>query len=272
MGAINFVDTGTTILAYQHDGALDAPALVLINPLGSDMRIWDAVVPHFVGSHAVIRFDKRGHGLSSAPSGEYRVDDFTADVIALMDLLGIQAAALAGASIGGLIALSTAHHNPQRVRSLVLCDTAAKLGTADYWQQRMDAVAAQGLQAMSSTILERWFAPDYHTRQPAAYQGYLNMLSRTDEAGYAASCAALRDADLRDVLPTIEQQALVICGAQDCATPPDVVKPLAEALPNATFELIPEAGHTVSVEQPAYLAEAMQRFLKPPAGFAPHTK
>lgn len=259
---MDFFSNNDVTIAYQTSGIESSETLVFINSLGSDLRIWDAVLPHFENDYRLLCFDKRGHGLSDTPQGSYSLDAFTSDLIALLDHLKIEQATLIGVSIGGMIALNTVIQHPHRIKSLILCDTAAKLGSDDYWNERIRAVEIQGLDGMGETILSRWFAPSYAENHAAAYRGYFNMLSRTNQAGYIASCAALRDADLRDDIVSIKQASLVLCGAEDSATPPDVVRELAEALPDAQFDLIAGAGHTPSVEQPDVLAEKIDNFLK----------
>jgi 3-oxoadipate enol-lactonase len=245
-------------LAHRHP----KPTIVFINSLGTDFRIWDDAVPHFSANYNVLRYDKRGHGLSSAPDEPYTHALFSQDLIALLDTLGLLKVILVGNSIGGQIALNTAIEYPACVSTLVLSDTAAKLGTDGYWNQRIDAVKTQGLDGMAETILSRWFAPDFAEKRPAEYAGYRNLLERQSVVGYTSSCMALRDGDLRDDLHKIYQPALVLCGAEDTATPPDVVRQLAESLPNASFDLIENAGHTPCVEAPELLSQKILAFLE----------
>ena len=259
---MNFVKANGVTLHVALDGVPSAPVLVFINSLGSDLRIWDDVVPYFTDRYRVVRFDKRGHGLSDSPKRPYRLSDFTQDLVELLDYLQIEQAVLIGVSVGGMIALDFTVHYPQRVSALVLCDTAAKLGTAEYWNERIANIEAKGMAAMTEPILSRWFAPDFAHREPDAYRGYSNLLSRTDVNGYLGTCAALGAADLRAQLSNIEQQALVLCGAEDSATPPALVSELANGLPNGRFQTIPNAGHTPSVEQPEATATYIAKFLE----------
>lgn len=259
---MNFVTVNKVTLHYKLEGANDGLPLVFINSLGSDLRIWDEVLPGLPARWRTIRYDKRGHGLSDSPAGPYTIRDHAEDLAGLLDFLQIEQAILIGVSVGGMIALDFTAVYPQRVSALILCDTAAKLGTDDYWQERIQAIQKQGMPPMVETILSRWFAPDFPQKQPAAYQGFRNLLSRTDVNGYVATCAALAAADLRDCLPDIRQPALVLCGVEDSATPPELVGGLADGLSNGSFQLIPQAGHTLSVEQPEAVAQAIIQFLQ----------
>lgn len=247
---------------YRLDGSPQKPALVFINSLGSDLRIWDSMVARFTPHFLVIRYDKRGHGLSDCPPGPYTIDDHTADLLALLDALGVTTAVPIGISVGGMIALNLAARYPQRVAKLVVSDTGAVIGTAEYWAERIARLEKEGFANLGETILGRWFAPAFAAENPAAYRGYGNMLTRTPLAGYLATCAAIRDADLRAAARTIGAETLVLCGAEDMATPPALNEELAAAVQNGRFQAIPRAAHLPCIEQPDAMADLIARFLE----------
>ncbi|HNB53748.1 MAG TPA: 3-oxoadipate enol-lactonase [Anaerolineales bacterium] len=258
---MKFVTLNGTTLHYQWDGDPHGTPLVLIHSLGTDLRIWDDLIPHLDPAPRVLRFDLRGHGLSADPADELPLSVFSSDVVALLDHFGIAQATILGLSIGGLIALDFALRYPARVNALLLSDTAAKIGTAELWQTRMDTLRTHGMAHLVDAILPRWFAPDFATRHPAPYEGAHTLFVRNSVLGYTAACAALRDGDLRADVSQITVPALILCGSEDAATPPSVVQTLADALPNARFALIPDAGHTPPIEQPMRMAEAINDFL-----------
>lgn len=267
MSITRFVAVGPQTMHYQLDGQfvnalITGIPLVFINSLGSDLRIWDGVIPYFSERFPIIRYDKRGHGLSDCPPGPYTLRDHTMDLAGLLKVLEVPAAILIGVSIGGMIALDFAHQYPDCVHALVLCDTGARIGTAEAWTERSAIVRQEGLTAIAPTILARWFTSTFARNNPAALRGYSNMLTRTPVEGYAATCEALRDADLRDVVTSIDVPALVLCGDEDLATPPTLADALATALPKAQLQLIYQAGHLPSIEQPKVLAAEIKRFLK----------
>lgn len=236
--------------------------LIFINSLGSDLRIWDGVIPYFAEDFPIVRYDKRGHGLSDCPPGPYTLHDHTTDLAALLTGLEVPSAILIGVSVGGMIALDFARQHPGRVHALVLCDTGARIGTAEAWTERSTIVRQEGLATIAPLILSRWFSRSFSTVEPTAYRGYYNMLTRTPAEGYAATCEALRDADLCAVVQSITAPSLVLCGDEDIATPPTLGQELAAALPNARFQLIYQAGHLPSIEQPRAVAAAMKQFFK----------
>ena len=258
---MNFATLNGTNLHYRSDGNPQGTPLVLLHSLGTDLRLWDDLIPQLDPTLRLIRFDLRGHGLSADPAAELTLVDFSADIAALLDHLAIEKAVILGISIGGLIALDFALRNQARVSSLILADTAARIGTPELWQTRMDALRLHGMAHIADSILARWFAPDFAARCPTQFQGLFTLFSRNSVTGYTAACAALRDADLRAEVPQIAVPTLVLCGADDAATPPDVVQELAQSLPNTQFAILPGAGHTPPVEQPQIMADQIHAFL-----------
>lgn len=262
MSKMEFATVDGITLHYTFEGSKTEIPLVFINSLGTDLRIWEKVISYLAGRFAIVRYDKRGHGLSDCPPGPYSIGDHAGDLASLLTYLAVENVILIGISVGGMIALDYAARNPQRVPALVLSDTAAQIGTAAYWNERIDAIEANGMDHLAPTILSRWFAPDFAARRPADYQGYFNMLTRMPVVGYTGTCAAVRDADLRQQAATLQAKTLVLCGAEDSATPPDLVRGLADTLPDARFEVIEKAGHLPCIEQPEAMAAEIDRFLR----------
>jgi 3-oxoadipate enol-lactonase len=257
-----FMRANGVVLHYEDRGDKTAPALVFSNSLGTDFRIWDAVLPLLGSGHRFIRYDKRGHGLSEATPAPYKMADHVGDLTAILDTLGVTKAVIVGLSVGGMIAQALASTRPDLVRALVLCDTAHKIGTTELWNQRIDAVTKNGIASISGAILERWFTPAYRSPDNADFAGYANMLTRTPVAGYAGTCAALRDADLTELTRALRLPVLCVVGDKDGATPPDLVRSTAELIRGAEFRIIADAGHIPCVEQPRALAGLIGTFLK----------
>jgi 3-oxoadipate enol-lactonase len=257
-----FLTTGDFVQHYRVDGAAGKPALLFANSLGSDLRIWDDLAERLAGGFRSIRYDLRGHGLSEAPVPPYSAADLAGDAAAILERLNIRQAIVCGVSVGGLVAQAVALHHPDRVRALVLCDTGAKIATAEAWQQRIDKVRADGVDSLVPMTMERWFSAGFRARNPADVRGYSLMLRQSSAAGYMGVCAALRDTDFRSAAARIKQPTLVICGAQDIATPPDMARELASLIPGAQFSLIENAGHLPCVEQPAAMADRMMEFFQ----------
>jgi 3-oxoadipate enol-lactonase len=257
-----FANIQNNIHHYVVDGDREKPPLVFCNSLGTDLRIWDAVVPRLAEHFRIIRYDKKGHGLSDVPEPPYSLDDLTEDLIGLLDALGVSQAVICGISVGGMIAQRLALMRPARVRSLVLCDTAARIGSFASWEERMMAVRDRGLQSWVGPSMERWFTGEFRQSRPNDVRGYANMLLRTPLQGYLGTCCALRDADLTEEAPRVNQPTLILCGAHDIATPPELGQELARRIPPAEFSLIERAAHLPCIEQPQAVIGRMIQFFK----------
>lgn len=250
------------LLHHQVLGRPEGPALVFINSLGSDLRIWQDVAPAFADRFRVVLYDKRGHGLSDAPPAPYTLDDHASDLLALLDRLGVESAALVGLSVGGMIAQRIAVQAPHKVEALALCCTAAKIGTPDSWDERIAAVEDGGIEAIADNVLQRWFTPLFRQMRPDDVAGWRNMLVRTPRQGYAGTCAAIRDADLTADAGSITAPTLCVAGDQDGSTPAEVVRETAGLIPGAHFEVIEGAGHIPCIEKPAILTGLIKGYFR----------
>ena len=250
------------VLHVQDLGPADKPALVFANSLGTDFRIWDDVVARLAEHFRIVLYDKRGHGLSELGEPPYSLDDHVGDLAALLDELAIERAVVCGLSVGGLIAQGLTMARPDLVAGLVLADTAHKIGTAEMWGQRMAAIEEGGIASIADAILERWFTEDFRESDPIALTGWHAMLTRTPKAGYLGTCAALRDSDLTEQAKEIAVPALCVVGDEDGATPPALVRQMADLIPGARYEVIAGAGHLPCIEQPAVLADLILDFTR----------
>jgi 3-oxoadipate enol-lactonase len=257
-----FTRVNGIVLHHQVLDQADGPVLVFINSLGSDFRIWQDVVPAFTDRFRVVLYDKRGHSLSDSPPAPYTIDDHTDDLIALLEHLNIKKAALVGLSVGGMISQRLAVRSPERVQALTLCCTAAKIGTPELWAERIAAVENGGIEPIADNVLQRWFTPLFRETHADEVAGWRNMLVRTPAHGYAGTCAAIRDADLRPDAGRIKAPTLCVAGDQDGSTPADVVKGTADLIPGARFALIDGAGHIPCVEKPAVLSQLISQHLQ----------
>ena len=246
---------------YQLSGQPGGLPVVFCNSLGTDTRIWDAVVDELAGDYRLLTYDKRGHGLSSVPRGPYSIADLSADLHELVDALHLDRFALVGISVGGLIAQRFALDHPERISGLVLCDTAAKIGDAASWSDRMAAVAAGGIGAIADAVMLRWFPEELRTGRAAEIDGWRNLLLRSPVEGYLGTCAALRDADLTSEIDAIKQFTLVLAGAQDQSTPVALVRAMADRLQAAHFATVDQAGHLPCIDQPVRVAQLIRDYL-----------
>ena len=198
---------GDIVVHHRQTGPVDAPLLVFVNSLGTDLRVWDDLLPRFADRFCCVRYDKRGHGLSDVTPGPYSMDGLAEDLAHVLDARGAKGTLVCGLSIGGMIAQALTTARPDLVRGLVLMDTAHKIGTAAMWSERIDAIRAGGIGSIADAILSRWFSASFHRDRPDELAGWRNMLTRTPLEGYLACCAAIRDADLTAAVRTVADHA-----------------------------------------------------------------
>ncbi len=246
---------------YQIDGADSAPVLMLSNSLGTNLHMWDKQVPALAKRFRVVRYDTRGHGKTSAPSFPYTVSMLGQDAIALMDALKLSKIRFCGLSMGGMIGMWLARHVPSRIEQLVLCNTAAKFGVPEVWNQRVATVRASGMKAITDAVIERWFTKEFRGKSPKAIEPIVEMLHTTKAEGYAGNCAAIRDVDQRWTIGSIAVPTLVIGGKLDPATPYEAAELIAKRIPGAKLVGL-DAAHLSNIEQPEAFTKALDGFLK----------
>lgn len=255
-----FVELGDAQIYYEINGDTAMPVLVLSHSLGVNLAMWgpqlSALAPHF----RVLLYDTRGHGRSSVTAGPYTITQLGKDVLGLLDVLEIGRASFCGLSMGGVIGQWVGVNAPDRLDKLILANTAAKIGVEEVWNERISTVLREGLDSVIPGTLERWFTAEFRTAQPSVVSATSAMLHATDVHGYAACCAALRDADFREAIRTIATPTLVITGTYDPVTPPSEAHYLAENIAGTTYVELPTA-HLSNVEKSAEFSAALLNFL-----------
>ena len=256
-----FIAAGGITVHYDLVGPQGAPVILFANSIGTGFHIWDEQVPELSKTFRVLRYDMRGHGLTDATPGAYSMDMLADDAAALLDALGIERAHVCGLSIGGMMAQKLAAKAPQRVLSLILCDTASLIGPPSVWDDRIKAIEERGMGAIASGVMARWFTERFRTEQADRVRGYVNMVARPTVEGYVGCSKAIRDADLAEDDARISCPTLVLVGDQDVATPPAQAEQLAGAIRGARFAVVPDAAHIPCVEQPAAMNALILDFL-----------
>ncbi|WP_296763383.1 3-oxoadipate enol-lactonase [Sediminimonas sp.] len=247
-------------LHVREDGAPNGAPVVFANSLGTDLRLWDKVLPLLPAGLRIIRYDKRGHGLSDCPRGPYSMGALVRDAEALLDALEVRDCVFVGLSIGGMIAQGLAVKRPDLVRAMVLSNTAARIGQPDMWQARIKAVRDGGIAPLADAVMERWFSASF--RAGDEVHAWRNMLIRQPAEGYAGCSAAISGTDFYTSTSGLRLPTLGIGGSEDGATPPDLVRETTELIPGARFRLIRRAGHLPCVEQPQEYATVLSDFIR----------
>jgi len=247
-------------LYYEIGGHPTAPVIVLVNSLGANLDMWDKVLPHLERDFRVLRYDTRGHGVSSVPVPPYSIEQLGEDLLKLFEKLSIENCYLCGLSLGGLVGLWLGIHAPQKIKALILANTAARIGTSEGWNARIAAVQSLGMTAIAQATPGRWFTHTYIQQHPEEMSQIANMIASTSPDGYIGCCGVLRDTDLLSELAAIEIPCLVITGNEDQATPPADGRTLHSRLRNSTY-LELNASHLSAWEQSADFAGAILDFV-----------
>ena len=241
---------------WKLEGIDGAPALVLLNSIGTDMDLWDMALPDLRRRFAVLRIDTRGHGASVAPAGDYAMADLARDIAAVMDDAGIPSAIVAGVSLGGMIAMALALLDPARVTALALVCTSATMDAAA-WNDRIAKVRADGMSSIADLAMGRFLSPKFAAERPEIAATVRRQLLGMSADGYAGCGAAIRDMTLAGRIHAITCEALVVTGSRDTSTPfvghGDY---LLAHLPNARHVEL-EAAHLAPLEDPDALTRAI---------------
>ena len=248
-------------LYWRQDGAADKPALVLLTSIGTDLSLYDPVVPLLTPDFRVIRMDTRGHGASDAPAGDYTLDLLADDVLAVMDAAGAAKASLCGTSLGGMIAMALATKAPERVEALILACTSPAMDPST-WNQRLALIRAEGMGAIVEAVMGRFFSDAFRAQHPEVVETVRAGMRAQSVDGYAGCGAAIRDMALLERLPAIAAPTLVVTGAKDLATPYEGHgERIVAAVANARHVEIGGA-HLPSLEAPTALAGAVRDFVR----------
>lgn len=253
-------------LHVEIDGPANGRPLLLGGSLGTTLAMWEPQLPVLTESYRVIRYDHRGHGGSPVPAGPYELADLGADVLEVIDRLGLGRVAYAGLSLGGMVGQWLAIHAPERIERLILMSTSAHMPPPEGWHQRAAAVREAGtVAAVADAVLERWFTPGFAQERPEVIAAYRHMLAASPPEGYAACCEAIAALDLRGELSGIAAPTLVIMGAQDPSTPPEHGETIVRGVPGARLEVLDPGAHLLNVERPEAVTGLICDHMESPA-------
>ena len=244
-------------LYYQIETApKDRPWLVFCNSLGTDLSMWDPQVEALVRRFRILRYDRRGHGLSTAPDSPFTLDDLGNDLLHLLDALAIERTHFCGLSIGGLIGQWMGINAATRVNRIVVAATAPRIGTAQGWIERVDLVRSQGLKALVPGTRERWFSPEFAATAPSTVNHFLTVFAGTSLNAYVGCCIALADADLGNQIDQITNPFLAIAGVSDEVCTPQDINQLSLKVRAGRYCTLP-GRHLISTES----AQAFNKLL-----------
>ena len=255
-----FLEIGDFRGHYSFSERPGAPVLVLSNSLGTNYSMWDPQIPEFEKHLGVLRYDTRGHGQSSVTPGPYRIEQLGRDVLHLLDRLNLDRVHFCGLSMGGMIGMWLGVNAPERLGKLVLCNTAARIGNAETWNARIDAVSKGGMKSVAPAIIERWFTPAFRAAARESVALAQRMIEASPPDGYSACCAAIRDMDQRDNISSIRVPTLVISGTKDPVTTSADGQFLVDRISHARHLELPTA-HLSNIEAPNQFSSQVIGFL-----------
>ena len=231
--------------------------MVLSNSLGTDMWMWEGVLPALTSRFRVLRYDQRGHGGSPAPSGPYSIADLGGDALELLDRLELERVSFCGLSLGGMTGMWLAVNAPERIDRLGLLCTSAHLPPREDWEDRAARVRAAGMDQLVEASLERWFSPELAERQPEVVERGRQGLRAVEPEGYASCCEAIAGHDLRARLGEVRAPTLVIATEDDPSTPPEHGREIAGGIDGARLLVLEHGRHLVAAEHPEECAREL---------------
>jgi 3-oxoadipate enol-lactonase len=255
------IDIDGAAFNVRVEGPDEAPPLIFSNSLASSLSMWDDQAAALAKRFRVVRYDQRGHGKSAAPEGPYSIERLGRDVLAIMDRLGIGKADWCGLSMGGFTGMWLLTHARERIGRAVLANTAAKVGTPEIWAERIRLARDKGMAAVAEATLERWFTKRFIAKAPDTVARIRDMIVATPVAGYAGCAAAIRDMDQREAIRAITSPTLIIIGAEDPGTTPEMGEFLHRQIKGSQAVTL-DAAHLSNIEQAKAFTKAVADFLK----------
>ena len=252
-------------LTFRLDGRADAShRLALIHSLAMDHRFWEDVIAQLPPDVSVLSFDARGHGTSERGMARFTVETFADDLAALFDEVGWSDAVVAGASMGGSVALAFAINHWSRVKALGLFDTTAWYGddAAEQWAERAGKAREKGLAALVPFQVTRWFGDAFRETNAATVARCVETFTGNDIESYQSSCAMLGACDLRQGLGSVRVPTSILVGEEDYATPVAMAQALHDGIAGSTLHVIEGARHLTPLECPKIIAAELYRLTK----------
>jgi len=249
-------------LSWDAVGRAGAPGLVLVHSLGTDRTMWTSLSEAVCANHRVVIVELPGHGRSKMPDGPCSLEELSCAVTRAADEARLDRFHFCGVSLGGMIGLWLAAHRADRVHSLVAANTAARIGTHAFWEERIRLIETEGLDAHRDAVLARWLSPSFAAAHPDRVAELGRIFCATSIAGYTACCAAIASADLRTAIERIRAPTLVVAGRLDPATPVADSEELHARIAGSRLAVLEGASHLSNVDSPDAFRALVTDFLR----------
>ena len=249
-------------LAYDEAGS--GTPLMLVHGWPLDHTMWSGQLGGLGVYARVIAPDLRGFG-GSTRRAPYTVDQYADDIAALLDALGLAQVVVCGLSMGGYVAFSLLRRHRDRVRALVLADTRATADTDEAREGRrkqITLIEQEGMTALADRQLQPMIGRTTLERQPELAESVRRMMAAVPAEGAIGALRAMADRpDSTPLLASIGVPTLVVGGAEDGITPPNVLHDMAAQISGSRVEIVEQAGHLCPLERPAAFNHVMSEFL-----------
>lgn len=245
--------------AQSEDASGGKPVLLLSNPLGAALEVWDPILVGLTGSFRVLRYDSPGHGKSPIRD-DMELASLAAVAVEVLDAAGVERAHMAGLSLGAMVAIVSAASHPSRIQTISILCSSAHFEDKQLWSARADEARTAGLEGLADASLARWFTPEWTRSHPAAIAAARRLFLETTPEGYARTVEAVGRMDLRPTLATVTCPALVIAGRSDPSTPPAMLREIADGVRDATYREL-DGAHWLPVERPVAVTAVLTQFV-----------
>jgi len=249
-------------IAWQSFGGTDRPVIVFSHSLGLDSSTWRPQVEALVDDFRIVLVDTRGHGNSTLSAEPFTLEGLAGDVLAAAAAAGADRFHFCGISMGGQIALWVAINRPERLRSIVVANTAARIGTEQSWRERAAAIRSEGMVSISEAAKGRFFSPDFRSRRPEWFEETIATLESCDPVAYIACCDMLANIDLTADVAAISLPTLIIAGDLDPTASVDQARWLQGKIEGSEMEVLEGAAHLSSLDRAEDFTAALGRFLE----------
>jgi 3-oxoadipate enol-lactonase len=239
-------------LNYTERGLPQGSPIVFIHGFPFNHSMWEPQMKALPNHFRAITYDVRGHGESDVGDGQYSIEFFVDDLIALMDHLVIKRAILCGLSMGGYIALRAIERHPERVSALILCDTRSEADSDDGKVKRsatVRSVKTTGVAAFAQEFVRLVFAPETFETNPLLVASIKEMIEANPPLGICGTALALASrTDTTKALSSIKVPTLVVVGEHDKLTAPDAARAMQDKIAGSELRIIPHAAHLSNLE------------------------
>jgi pimeloyl-ACP methyl ester carboxylesterase len=240
--------------------------IIFIHGFPHDHRMWDFQVEALKENYYCVSYDIRGLGESYIGDGQYTMEAFVWDLFSVIDGLHIENPIICGLSMGGYISLRAVEKEPDRFAGLILCDTRSESDNNDGKIIRslaIDKINVEGVHAFVKDFVPKCFHHKTPKKFEEMYERILNISNSQNSLGVKGSLLAmLSRRDTTKSLKDIKIPTLVLVGRKDALTPPEVMKEISKNIKKSKFYIVPKAGHMSPLENPIFVNEKIEKFLK----------